>query len=563
MSKPLLIIFGNSEVDISKYGEAYVYKLSSLKIKSRHRFEILNNPEKLDKFADQVKNPYIKWIRKIGNNYLYRVVSRFISFNLFLFGDLSSMRNEVYMNFNGLCNIKIIRAQIKKKKPSKIYFINLPIEYENILKNNIRKKDYIINNSFLSVKLFAKKYFIFAKVIFNLIYFLSKNIIAGIISLFFTRNNFHNYDKEDLNIFVTRFPLHFKDSEKDEKYSSMFIKNKKNVYLIDLISDGIHQNLSIRKYITSLLKLSKFNSKFILLDKYLNLFDLIFILIKIPIIILTYLILINKRYFFEDINLSYSIQIELIYSMSKNIRLLFLFAKFKKVAKNSSIKKVFYTIFEYPYGRLISYSFNRFKNIKTIGVQHGPSSSRKLFHYSSLTVERQINKKYSPNKILCEDKYSQNIYKKSNYKKISVMKKIPRLSYLDKIKNDCTGCNVIFGGLHDSNAILFELEDYIKCSSQKFLFKPHPRSKINSQTKKIIQTLKNIEITHKHVKDLLKSCSAVFCTYSSLGYEAALLGIEVKLIDIPGLVNLSQLSDNNFVKTEKIVTKIEFLSRNY
>ena len=32
MKKPLLIIYGKNELDISKYGEAYIYKLSSLKI---------------------------------------------------------------------------------------------------------------------------------------------------------------------------------------------------------------------------------------------------------------------------------------------------------------------------------------------------------------------------------------------------------------------------------------------------------------------------------------------------------------------------------------------------
>ena len=55
MKKPLLIIYGKNELDISKYGEAYIYKLSSLKIKSSYRFKVLNNPSKLDEIAENEK----------------------------------------------------------------------------------------------------------------------------------------------------------------------------------------------------------------------------------------------------------------------------------------------------------------------------------------------------------------------------------------------------------------------------------------------------------------------------------------------------------------------------
>ena len=83
MKKPLLIIYGKNELDISKYGEAYIYKLSSLKIKSNYRFKVLNNPAKLDEIADYEKKSYIKWIYSIGNMPIYRKVSDFLNFDLF------------------------------------------------------------------------------------------------------------------------------------------------------------------------------------------------------------------------------------------------------------------------------------------------------------------------------------------------------------------------------------------------------------------------------------------------------------------------------------------------
>ena len=84
MNKPLLIVYGKNELDISKYGDAYIYKLSSLKIKSSYKFKVLNNPSKLDKIADYEKKSYIKWIYSIGDAPIYRKVSDLLNFDLFL-----------------------------------------------------------------------------------------------------------------------------------------------------------------------------------------------------------------------------------------------------------------------------------------------------------------------------------------------------------------------------------------------------------------------------------------------------------------------------------------------
>ena len=269
--------------------------------------------------------------------------------------------------------------------------------------------------------------------------------------------------------------------------------------------------------------------------------------------------MINRNYSFKNINLSFSIHIEQIYSLSKNIRLLFLAPKIKRISKNKFSKNIFYTIFEYPYGRLVSYLFNKSGVIKTIGMQHGPSSSRKLYHYSNLNKKSDH---YFPSKIICEDYYSMKIYKESKYKNISIMKKIPRLDYLLNFQGSTNRkYNLIFGGLHDSNSILIEIEEYLKSTDIKFIFKPHPRTKLSNETKTLIEKLDNLETTNEHFINLLKQCNNVFCTYTSIGYEAILLNFDVKIIDLPGLVNLSQLADIKFIKDKKLSKKIEFISR--
>ena len=129
-------------------------------------------------------------------------------------------------------------------------------------------------------------------------------------------------------------------------------------------------------------------------------------------------------------------------------------------------------------------------------MQHGPSSTRKLYHYSKLSKKNSI---YFPSQILSEDYYSMQIYKESKYKNISIMKKIPRLDYLSNFKGSINRkYNLIFGGLHDSNSILIELEEYLKSKKISFIFKPHPRAKLSIETKNLIKRLDNLETTNEH-----------------------------------------------------------------
>ena len=181
MKKPLLIIYGKDELDISKYGEAYIYKLSSLKIKSSYRFKVLNNPSKLDEIAENEKKSYINWIYSIGNMPIYRKVSDLINFDLFLLGDLASMRNEIYQTFNALCNVKYLKLLKKKYNPSSIELINVPIEYEKLFYCNLINKNYLLNNIYLTFKSTVQKFFLLNKVTINIIIFSIKNIIYSLI----------------------------------------------------------------------------------------------------------------------------------------------------------------------------------------------------------------------------------------------------------------------------------------------------------------------------------------------------------------------------------------------
>jgi hypothetical protein len=57
----------------------------------------------------------------------------------------------------------------------------------------------------------------------------------------------------------------------------------------------------------------------------------------------------------------------------------------------------------------------------------------------------------------------------------------------------------------------------------------------------------NLNITNSHIVDLLINAKKVYVTYSSVGLEAAMLGIDVSVIDIPGIISESPLLDEEYL----------------
>ena len=126
------------------------------------------------------------------------------------------------------------------------------------------------------------------------------------------------------------------------------------------------------------------------------------------------------------------------------------------------------------------------------------------------------------------------------------MKKVYRLEYLKKIKRDKIINNLVLivPGLHDGLSLLDKLRSYIIRNPQKkFIFKPHPRSGHfkNGIPKKY--NFVNISVGDKHISEYLAKVSEVIATYSSVGLEAYLLGIQVNLVCLPNKINESPLLD--------------------
>jgi len=218
------------------------------------------------------------------------------------------------------------------------------------------------------------------------------------------------------------------------------------------------------------------------------------------------------------------------------------------------ISSFYYYLHEYTYGRVFTYSF-KYKSPDThlIGFQHGPASNSKLLYMTAnielLNSKNAINSFPVPDEVFAEDRHSASIYTSSGYVNVAVMKKIYRLSYLKNIDRSDPIPNLflIAPGLHDGEFLIKSLADMILKNKQcQFILKTHPRG--DNRYVENFSYLKNLKIEGAGIEKILSKVSKVYVTYSSLAIEAVILGIDVKIVDIPGKINETPLNDGEFLQ---------------
>ena len=121
-----------------------------------------------------------------------------------------------------------------------------------------------------------------------------------------------------------------------------------------------------------------------------------------------------------------------------------------------------------------------------------------------------------------------------------------RLSYLKNIKRIKPKNRqvLLVAGLHDGLQLLQQTLSGIKeHNDTHYLVKLHPRSELAKTGLPSVVDYPNIKIVNGHISKYLVSVSKVIATYSSVGYEAYLLGIPVTIICLQNKINESPLLD--------------------
>ena len=138
------------------------------------------------------------------------------------------------------------------------------------------------------------------------------------------------------SLFLTRYPLHFNKNFVDEKYGDLVKKN--DVYLISVLTDGMHQNIHFRDIAKHARALSK-RHNVILLDSYLKIIDFVGGLFGYLLLSNQSKILYRQNYVFNNINITEFIKHELNQSINRIPRIFCYQSAIRKILSRFKISR--------------------------------------------------------------------------------------------------------------------------------------------------------------------------------------------------------------------------------
>jgi len=538
----VLYIYGGNKNKSHNLGsdcKVFLYRVGMGNIDGNNVYSI-NDASLLNNIATNSANDYCEFIYSINKLFLKYDIVYDSKYSLYFLGDISGKRTELFDTYNNYCNSLYLREWANNNCVDKIIIDHCRKDQIESIGSVLPSTSISTNNAIKSKKSLIKN------ILSNIVFYAKVAVGASIRNIFIPNKYKENSIK---NLFLTRFPLHLNYKFDEDKYGDLVGKN--DFYLVNLFSDGMHQNISIINYLKYTNYLHK-SDNIIIVDDYINVRDIYSSFIYSLKILKNYKKLLSESFAFNGVHLSSSIYLELILSYSRSPRLLMWRNAIHRICDNYKVGNLYYYLHEYPYGRLFTLSFKEYSDSTTlIGFQHGPSSERKLLYMAArgeLSPNGdKINSFPTPDSVLSEEDFSKKIYINAGYVNVKRMGRVYRLYYLNHITRNHTDNNylLIAPGLHDGDFLMRSLYENIKNNyNSKYLLKPHPRA--NNIYINKYKHLGNFSVTNLAIYEALSIASKVFATYSSVALEAKIIGIDIQLIDLPGKINESPFLDESF-----------------
>ena len=433
----------------------------------------INDSVLLNNIAQKNIKSYSEYVYSQNKNFIAQGLILDKKLSLYFLSDFSCKRSEFFSTYSDYCSAILIKAFILDNNIDRIVVDNTSFEFYTMIES------ISTGVQCQSIGLAVEKYKLFKLGAKHVVFFGKTLISVFFRGLFDNSKPFESVKKID-KLFLTRYPLHLNHKMKEDKYSELA---EGKDFLVNIITDGFHQNVGIFNFMKYINSLSTRDDIYIL-DRYLKISDVMKSFISIFSISKKFRKLLKKEYMLNDIDMSAHIKNELKFSMARIPRLLMWKKPLSRFIKTHRISSFYDYLHEYTYGRMFTYTFKiESPDTHLIGFQHGPASSRKLLYMTAnnelLNCKDAINSFPVPNTVLAEDRHSANIYKSSGYNNVQVMKKIYRLSYLKNINRNNTVPNLflIAPGLHDGEFLMKSLVDLILNNKQcQFILKTHPRA---------------------------------------------------------------------------------------
>jgi hypothetical protein len=532
----LIICEGNSDCWIDDYpGDTYIYRIRGASVSGGNWIE-LNDSRRLNSIAEGIRDEYSAWVNTFTSEYS-DVPYELWGFSAFHFSDLSCKRTEIFDTFNTICNLLLIMEKLRGIDIDEVYSIEIGSDIccavESLFPGAKFRRKRVVINRWRKIRDLVSD-----------VRFATYTVVSiGICKYFWQKHQ--RRVLHPAKGYVTLFPIMNTSDNFDKKYGGLV--TSKDVFYAFVLTDGMHQNLAPLKFLQAVRRL-KGSGNIVLVDRFISLKDVIAgIRTRFALKCLA-LKKRHNRYKFQGIDVTSLIEVERSVSHRRIWRLIILGSALAKAVKDNAPKELIYYLFEYPLGRAITAVMKTTAPTTLLsGFQHGPASWRKLVCFIG---PRMLGENGSmkdivpiPDRIYVEDKFAKDIYLWGGYKNVFVMHKVYRLGYLETVREAGAGNNCLIApGLNDGAILLRTIAEKISRSTNvKYLLKPHPLA--NNAYINEYKHIQNLEVTQAPLSELFSQVNEVYVSYSSVGAEAQQLGIDVTVVDIPGVISQSPLQD--------------------
>jgi hypothetical protein len=531
----LIIYKGNEQITVTPAEDTcYLYKIGSGDVKGGRIIE-LNDGSRLNTLAEEIRDDYSRWVYSLNELFLTAQLE-FDDLSLFFLTDLSCKRSEFFETYDLICSLLLIRERLQGIKLAKARLIGIDSHFERAFRSIFPTTEIVILEG-VEPRVTLRRRFTA-----DIVYLLR---LIGVVFINIARNRNHETVKRDYRkLFFSVYPQMFSADGEEKKYGDFV--TEADGYAVSIITDGMHQKISLGAYWRLERELE--SRGYVLIDRFLRVKN---VTLGIGWLWKTLCFSINGKQAelrFKGLDVTGIIHVELLYSMSRIVRLCSLMGAFQRFLEVTPMREFVYYPCEYPLGRMISYIANvSSPGIVRTGFQMGIVSQRRLEQFLAPGEGTQslpyLNHAPIPDRILAEDQNSAEIYRYAGYRNVEIMDKVYRYAYLESIKPEVrSGWALIAPGLHDGATMLEQLRSEIENNPDNtYVVKPHPRA--DNRYMRQYDGMDNVTISNSPIPELLRTVAQVFVTYSSVGIEANRLGLDVIVIDVPGKVNTSPLLD--------------------
>ena len=489
--------------------------------------------------------------------------------------EVSTKRSDARLTYSRFCQVQLIRETIRVAQITDLRVATSDVAFWESLRSLAGLVGIMISTPRPEGRLLTRlklSYAVLRILLANLAWFARTALQTAVARILLRKPA----AREGRCALYTQFPDLWKRTGKDEKYEGVpnllsEMPGLDPVFACSFATDGQHQGAPLLKYAGRCRWANAYNRtasvQLYLMDRELRLSDYVRSFWAGGVTIRYVRTLLHARFkkawTFEGVDLSSLFMSEFRLGMLTIPRHVLAALRVRRFVRLTRPACFVHYLFEFGYGRAMAYGARTADpDLPIVGVQQGPITRRQL-QYHRAPGELELGSRDflrhppTPDGLIVESEAARVILAEAGFDDHRIrVGGAPRLGALAEAS---VGGRIVETGRrrptvlfvfspHDGAAMVAAaLPAAVRLPQSHFVFKLHPRGTFSEATLRRslrrLQCPATFEIATGSVYDVLARSDVVVTTYSSVGIEAATLGIPLVCLHLPDRVNVGQLLD--------------------